>query len=107
MSEIPNEELRRDHLPARSDDQLAWIEFALTFDGYEAKGGFNKCAAFAEKTRAGWESSGALPSNLSGLRAALFFEQRGWRWSAEEPFTEDEWRYWQAMVDAIRELLPA
>jgi hypothetical protein len=85
---------------------MAWIEFALTFDGYEAKGGFSKCATLAEKARARWESSGALPSKLTDLRSVLFFEQRGWRHGPEGPFTADEWRYWCALVDAIRELLP-
>jgi hypothetical protein len=107
FSEITNDELRRDHLPSQSDDQLVWISFALKFDGYSEKGGFDQCAAFAEKTRTRWESSGALPSDLSDLRAALYFEQRRWRWSEEEPFTEGEWRYWHALVDAIRERLHA
>lgn len=103
---VSNEELRRGHLPARDDDQLTWIDFALTFDGYEEKGGFDKCAAFADATRARWESSGELSMNLSDLRTALYFEQRRWRWGDEGPFTEDEWRYWHALVDAIRGLLP-
>lgn len=107
FGEISNEELRREQLPSRDDEQMVWISFALTFDGYREKGGFDRCARFAEKTRARWESSGALPTNLRDLRSALYMEQRAWRWGDEGPFTEDEWRYWSALVDAIGELLPA
>ena len=104
FGEIANERLRRDHLPSPSDDQMAWIDFALTFDGYAAKG--DACAKFAERTRKRWESSDALPSELSDLRSALFFEQRRWRWGDEGAFTPEEWRYWSALVDAMRDHLP-
>ncbi len=103
----PSDELRRHHLPSRDDSQMAWIEFALKFDGYAEMGGSEECATFANSVRARWQSSGSLPSKLGDLRTAVFFEQRRWRWGDEAPFTEDEWRYWHALVNAIRELLPA
>jgi hypothetical protein len=99
---VSNEELRREHLPPRDDGQMTWISFALTFDGYEEKGDFDKCAAFADATRARWESSGELPSNITDLRTALYFEQRRWRWGDGAPFTEDEWRYWHAAGEGER-----
>jgi hypothetical protein len=107
VHEMPNEILRREHLPGATDDQMTWIHFALTFDGYEEKGGFDTCASFADATRKHWQQTGALPDDLSDLRAALFFEQRRWRHSDEQPFTDDEWRYWRALVHAISETLPA
>jgi hypothetical protein len=104
--EIPNGQLRQEHLPGPDDDQLAWIEFALTFDGYAEKGNHEACAAFANSARNKWEQTGTLPLSLNDLRTALFFEQRRWRWSNEAPFSEDDWRYWRSIVDAIREKLP-
>ena len=107
VSEIANTELRRDHLPSHSDDEPAWISFALTFDGFAHKGGTEKCAAFAQKTRERWESSGVLPSSFNDLRSALFFDHWRWQSSGNESLTEYEWRYWHALVETIRELLPA
>ena len=104
--EIPNEHLRREQLPGLDDDQLVWIQFALTFDGYAEKGTYEACAAFANAARDHWEQAGTLPVGLNDLRAALFFEQRRWRWSNEGPFTDNEWRYWRSLVEAIRHELP-
>ncbi len=100
--EIPNERLRREQLPGPDDDQLAWVQFALTFDGYAEKGTHEACAAFANAARERWEQAGTLPVGLNDLRTALFFEQRRWRWSNEGPFTDNEWRYWRSLVEAIR-----
>jgi len=94
-----------EHLPKPEDDQLVWIQFALTFDGYAEKGTQEICAAFANAARDRWEEAGTLPAGLSDLRAALFYEQRRWRWSDEAPFTERQWRYWRSLVDAIRHAL--
>jgi hypothetical protein len=103
---IPNEILGLEHLPkSDDDDQMVWIEFALAFDGYAEMGSQRSCADFANEVREDWEKSGLLPQNLSQLRTALFFEQRRWRWSNEEPFTNEEWQYWRSLVDAIRRIL--
>ncbi len=96
--EIPNERLRREHLPGPDNDQMTWIEFALTFDGYAEKRTSEACAAFANAVRHRWEQSGALPVGLNDLRTALFYEHRRWRWSDEGPFTEKQWRYWRSLV---------
>lgn len=105
MSGIPNESLRLEHLPRRSDDQLVWVKFALTFDGYAEKGGFEACNQFADQVRARWDAHGYLPTDLSDLRSALFFEQRRWRHSTEEPFAAEERGYWGALVEGIRKAL--
>lgn len=104
--EIANERLRREHLPGPEDEQLTWIRFALTFDGYAEKGSSEACAKFANSARDRWEQTGTLPVGLNDLRAALFFEQRRWRWSNEDSFTDKEWRYWRSLVEAIRHELP-
>jgi hypothetical protein len=103
--EIPNECLNLEQLPGPDDDQLAWIRFALTFDGYAEKGTHEACARFANAARDCWEQTGTLPVGLSDLRTALFFEQRRWRWSEEGPFTKKEWHYWRSLVETIRQEL--
>ncbi len=104
--EIPNERLKQEHLPRPDDDQLVWVQFALTFDGYAEKGTQEACAAFANAAREHWKQSGTLPVGLSNLRTALFFEQRRWRWSNEVRLNESEWHYWRSLVEAIRSELP-
>jgi hypothetical protein len=103
--DIPNESLTLEHLPNPDDVQLEWIQFALTFDGYAEKGGHKACATFANEVRENWKKDGELPSGLSDLRAALFYEQRRWRWSNEDPFTDEEWLYWRSLVNAIKNVL--
>ena len=93
-------------MPGPDDDQLTWIQFALTFDWYAEKGTHEACAAFADAVRDRWEQAGTLPVGLNDLRAALFFEQRRWCWSNEGPFNDNEWRYWRSLVEAIRHELP-
>ena len=55
--------------------------FALTFDGYEHWGAFEKCAEVANAER---------QNTLTDLRTCLFFEQRRWRHSGYGPDEEAE-----------------
>lgn len=87
-----NAELRNDHLPS---PRAAWpkIEaFALTFDGYEYWGSFDKCAAIA---------NGRDHSTLTNLRTCLFFEQRRWRHFGEQPDAE-ALTYMRGIIREIR-----
>ena len=38
MHEIPNHQLTHDQIPDPNAEDLSWIEFAHTFNGYEAAG---------------------------------------------------------------------
>lgn len=74
--EIPTSALTVAMIPA---DDAPWqriATFALSFDGYEYAGSFERCADIAD---------GPMPSDVNDLRAALFFEQRRWRHFGEEP----------------------
>jgi len=53
--DIPKEDLKPAHLPGPDDGQLTWIDFALTFDGYDEKGSQDACSAFANAVRKQWD----------------------------------------------------
>jgi len=47
LTTISNEDLRPHHLPAPDSNWVQLWEFALSFNGYEHWGSFEKCAAIA------------------------------------------------------------
>jgi hypothetical protein len=77
-------------------------KYALSFDGYEAWGSFEKCAEVANRLLDAYLSDGALPDSLDELRTCLFFEQRRWRHYGYDP-DEEAMRYIGALLDGIRE----
>lgn len=68
------------------------IEFAHTFDAYEALGSFEASAEIANSRR---------HESLTDLRTCLFFEARRWRHFGEDPEGEDL-AYIQSVVEKIR-----
>ena len=95
IPDIPNSELRLEHLPSPDDDWGAIGEFALTFPGYEYWGSFDRCADIANERRA---------ESLADLRTCLFFEQRRWRHFGEEP-DDETMQYIRGIIEHIREML--
>lgn len=87
MIDIPN--------PDASWREIA--EFALTFNGYEVWGSFEKCAEIANAKR---------QDSLTDLRTCLFFEQRRWRHFGEDPDGE-AMAYIRALVEKIRRRVSA
>jgi hypothetical protein len=76
MTEISDADLRLIDIPS-SDAEWGEIgAFALTFNGYEYWGSFEKCAEIANAKR---------HDSLTDLRTCLFFEQRRWRHYGFEP----------------------
>jgi hypothetical protein len=66
MSKLENNALSLDHIPS---EDATWYEigqFALTFNGYEAFGSFERCAEIANARK---------HDTLSEARACLSFEQ--------------------------------
>ena len=83
----------------------AWAEigrFALSFNGYEHQGSFEKCAEIANRWRDAYRGEGPLPDSLTELRTCLFFEQRRWRHFGLDP-SEEGTDYVHAVVERIRE----
>ena len=96
MNEIPNEQLTLELVPSEAASWLEILAFALTFDGYEYWGSFERCVAFAEAKG---------HATLTGLRTCLFFEQRKWRNGDEgKPDSKTE-RYWRSLLRKIRRLV--
>lgn len=52
------------------------LAFAVTYNGYQAHGSFEACAAIANSALADFEEKRTTPSSLVHLRTCLFFETR-------------------------------
>jgi hypothetical protein len=108
MHDIPNDELRPQNVPGPNAPwQPTVAEFALTFDGYEAMGGFGRLSSYAQRTYQRWKDDGRLPQDLRQLRSCLFMEQRAARWAeygAGGP-SDEQVEYAHALIDAIRTLV--
>ena len=99
--EIANAELSESDLPP---PEAGWREigrFALSFNGYEAWGSFQKCADVANRWADDFRATATLPDSLNELRTCLFFEQRRWRHFGFDP-DEEAMRYISALVEEIR-----
>lgn len=98
-TEIPNAELTAADVPTSAHDLEPVTEFALSFDGYAYWG--ERCGERANRAADHYHATGELPSDLSALRACLFYEQGRLRWSPGDP--DERWTIWiQALLDGIR-----
>lgn len=104
MLDIPNDELRPEHLPGPDAPWYPTIaEFALTFDGYEAMG--NRLFSYAGRRFEKWRQDGSLPGDLRHLRSCLFVEQRRVKWSIPEQPEAEQLAYARALIEAIRRVV--
>jgi len=94
---IPNDALCLEHLPPPDASWSEIAAFALTFDGYEANGGFEAAADIANAQR---------HDSLSDLRTCLFFKQRRQR-HAYGPPSAESLAYLRGVVQEIRRRLTA
>lgn len=101
---ILNEELSFEHVPDAGSDWDAIQRFALTFDGYEHWGSFEKCGEIANESAWRYREEGVIPTTLEHLRTALFFEQRRWRHFGYAP-GEESMAYIRALVGGIQEIV--
>jgi len=95
MRKIVNKDLTLSNIP---NPDASWDEigeFALTFDGYNVWGSFDKCAEIANARK---------HESLTDLRTCLFFEQRRWRHFGENP-DEETMIYIRGMVEKIRSMV--
>ena len=82
MREIANHQLSLDQIPDPNAEDWSWIDFAHTFNGYEAAGSVAACSAIAKRVKA--DGSGSL----SELRCTLFLTARALRhcgWDGPPP----------------------
>jgi len=99
--EIASEDLGESDVPL---PHAGWQEigrFALSFNGYEWWGSFQRCAEVANLAAETYRESGGLPESLTDLRTCLFFEQRRWRHFGLDP-DEEAMNYIGALVEEIR-----
>jgi len=98
---IPDDELSRSDLPADDAPEDAYHRFALTTDGYERMGSFERCGELANRALERWTEGRELPTDLRDLRCCLFFEQRRWHHHGYG-FDEEAFEYVRALVGAMR-----
>ena len=92
IGKIPNNKLTLADIPDPDTDWGYIGEFALSFDGYEYWGSFEKCAEIANSKK---------DDSLTDLRTCLFFEQRSW-WHIGEAPSEKGMEYIRGVVEKIR-----
>ena len=98
---IANEDLNASDVPAPGAGFGELGAFALSFNGYDHWGSFEKCAEIGNRWIGEFAERRALPESLTELRTCLFFEQRRWHHFGESPDGESL-VYLRALVDAIR-----
>ena len=101
IEEIATKDLSEDDLPPQNAKWEAINEFALTFNGYEYWGSFDKCADVANQSYKIYVTKGRLPDSVNALRSCLFFEQRRWRHFGECP-DEETMAYIHQIIESIR-----
>jgi hypothetical protein len=79
-----------------------WV-FALSYNAYDRRGGFESAAELGNAALSRWNVRNELPSDLDTARAALFFEQRRYHHFGDDPTGENE-RYVRSLVERIRDL---
>ncbi len=98
---ISSEALTIGDIPTPGSSWMDVFEFALTYDAYKEKGGFDPVAKIANKVKQSWNNGTLLPTKLDVLRLCLFFEQRRCRHFDQIP-DDDDSRYFISLIDAIR-----
>ncbi len=93
IEEIANEDLTLEDIPLPSTPWREISSFALSFDGYEHWGSFEKCADIANSRAA---------DTLTELRTCLFFEQRRHHHFGYPP-DDETMAYIRTLIEAIRD----
>ena len=103
---IANADLQETDLPPRDAEWWQIVPFALTFDGYDHWGSFDKCAQIGNRCAVAYARQQTLPESLTDLRTCLFFEQRRWHHFGDSP-DEESMIYLHALVEGIRHMVLA
>jgi hypothetical protein len=101
FDQIASQDLTEGDLPPPDARWWRICEFALTFDGYDYWGSFDKCSEIGNHWAASYAEQQALPESLTELRTCLFFEQRRWHHVGDDP-DDDSIRYIWALIESIR-----
>ncbi len=101
MTKIPNSQLSDHDIPSNRATWKKILPFALTFDGYEHWGDFEKCQEVAKAGISSYRTQHAFSQSLTDLRTCLFYEARRWRHLQRNP-NEKGMEYIHALLDTIR-----
>ena len=101
MTKIPNSQLIEKDIPSNRATWKKILPFALTFDGYEHWGNFDKCREIAKAGIATYRDKQPFSQSLTDLRTCLFYEARRWRHLEKDP-NKSGMDYIHALLDAIR-----
>ena len=101
MSKIPNSQLLEKDIPSSQASWKKIFPFALTFDGYEQWGTFEKCQEVAKLGIDLFRRNQKLSQSLTDLRTCLFYEARRWRHLDKNP-NKKGMEYIHALLAAIR-----
>ena len=101
MNKIPNSQLIENDIPSGRASWKKILPFALTFNGYEYWGTFEKCREIAKQGIGLFRSNEQLSQSLTDLRTCLFYEARRWRHLEKNP-SKEGMEYIHALVGAIR-----
>lgn len=77
------------------------LPFALTFNGFEHWGTFEKCREVAKQGIGLYRAKQGLSQSLTDLRTCLFFEAQRWHHLEKTP-TKSGLEYIYALLEAIR-----
>jgi len=106
FDQIANVDLKSQDIPEPNAKWYRICEFALTFDGYDRWGSFNRCAEIGNQSAQAYAERQVLPDSLTDLRTCLFFEQRRWHHFGGAPEGEAI-VYIRALLEAIRHKIRA
>lgn len=101
MTKIPNTRLEAEDIPSNRATWKKILPFALTFNGSEHWGSFEKCREVAKVGIASYQDNKPLTQSLTDLRTCLFYEARRWIHLEKNP-NRTGMAYVHALLDAIR-----
>lgn len=101
MTKIPNSQLIENDIPSSRASWKKIQPFALTFNGYEHWGSFEKCREVAKHGISLYRANHELSQSLTELRTCLFYEARRWRHLEKTP-SKPGMEYIHSLLDAIR-----
>ncbi|MBY5160890.1 hypothetical protein [Salsipaludibacter albus] len=110
VTRIASIDLRRVDVPAgvaadgTGVDEVA--AFGETFNGYAWGGGPHVLGPRVESVHAAWQDHGDLPGDVDLLRACLFHWTRARRHRIDPPLTDHDRAWTDALLEAIRGLVP-
>jgi len=101
MTKIPNSKLNEDDIPSARATWQKILPFAMTFDGSEYWGSFEKCREIAKVGIASYRDKKPFTQSLTDLRTCLFYEARRWNHLEKTP-NKLGMAYIHALLEAIR-----